>query len=60
MYLCSPSLSIKICWLEREKELWKIALEYSRTFASEQETLMRRFDYSLVAFIGQYTFTTVS
>ena len=28
----------------------------SRTFASEQETLiiMRRFGYSLVAFIGQY------
>ena len=32
----------------------------NRTFASEQETLMRHFDYSLVAFIGQYTCTTVS
>jgi len=33
----------------------------SQTFASEQETfIMRRFDYSLVAFIGQYSYTTVS
>jgi len=23
MYLCTPSLSINISWLEREKEVWK-------------------------------------